>query len=240
MMRARAFYARASRARAPLDFRTRRRGRWNRRRGGTGGRRGRGPRTRRAPRRGRGRGVRWRAKPRRPPTRARSRLSPRRPMTTPRTNPTPLRPPPWRLSPIAEPEPARSSPSAAAAAVDPCLTSPPPPPSPNLKPSPSPNPQRRPPRHPRPRPARVRFSPSVASGRVRISRPARARFAKPAAHRLQTSLHSAHRDHHEDEAAIEAARASRTKLPSHAYAKHVHPACQDESYWAQYVSFVLG
>ena len=141
--------------------------------------------------------------------------------------------------PDPEPEPARSSPPAAAAAVEPVPDEPAaaavPEPKAKSKPKPtkaSPAPSASPPGPGKVLPKRRKWARANQS-------PGPCTFCKAAAHRLQTSLHSAHRDHHEDEAAIEAARASRTKLPSHAYAKHVHPACQDESYWAHYVSFVL-
>ena len=144
--------------------------------------------------------------------------------------------------PEPEPEPARISPSAAAAAaaaVEPV------PDEPAAAAVPEPKAK------PKPKPAKATPAPSASPptpGKVLPKRrkwaranqmPGPCTYCKAAAHRLQTSLHAAHRDHHEDEAAIEEARASRTKLPSHAYAKHVHPACQDKSYWEHYVSFVL-
>ena len=157
-------------------------------------------------------------------------------MTTPRTNPTPLRPPPWRLSPIPSPSPRAPPLPPLPPRSSPCLTSPPPPPSPNLEPESKPKPTKASPAPSASPPgpgkvlpkrrkwARANQSPGPCTFCKAAATGFRRRFTPRIATITRTRPPSRRRARPE------------TKLPSHAYAKHVHPACQDESYWAHAVA----
>ena len=62
-------------------------------------------------------------------------------------------------------------------------------------------------------------------------------YCKASAHRLQTALHGAHRDHHDDEYSIEEARLGQKELPEQLYVKHMREICKDKEYWQGYKSF---
>ena len=63
-------------------------------------------------------------------------------------------------------------------------------------------------------------------------------FCKASAHKLQVSLHGAHRDHHsDDEYEIDAARVGRKELPEETYVRHMRDVCGDKEYWGGYRSY---
>ena len=65
-------------------------------------------------------------------------------------------------------------------------------------------------------------------------------YCRSAAHRLQTALAAAHRRHHQNnQTHIEAARASKEKVPDETYRAFMHGVCEDTDYWAHYKSFAL-
>ena len=65
-------------------------------------------------------------------------------------------------------------------------------------------------------------------------------YCRSAAHRLQTALAAAHRRHHQNnQTHIEAARASKEKVPDETYRAFMHGVCEDAEYWAHYKSFAL-
>lgn len=65
-------------------------------------------------------------------------------------------------------------------------------------------------------------------------------YCRSAAHRLQTALAAAHRRHHQNnQTHIEAARASKEKVPDETYRAFMHGVCEDADYWAHYKSFAL-
>lgn len=65
-------------------------------------------------------------------------------------------------------------------------------------------------------------------------------YCRSAAHRLQTALAAAHRHHHQNnQTHIEAARASKEKVPDETYRAFMHGVCEDAEYWAHYKSFAL-